>query len=351
VPLPATQPPSETVTYEFDGMPDIGETMEVAPGVFWLRMPLPFALNHINLWLLRDGDGWAIVDCGIARDEVKDAWRTIFAERIGDDPVNKVVVTHFHPDHMGLAGWLCEHFNSDLWATQSEWTFARLARMQQGEDTAAQFRRFYRGAGFAPEMLGDVDQRSFSYAERVLQPPPSFHRLVHGHELEIDGRAWRVMVGTGHSPEHACLYCAELGLLISGDQILPKISPNISIWPQEPDGNPLQLYLESLPQFAELPADTLVLPSHNWPFRGLHGRLDELAHHHDERLEETLAACDAPRTGFDILRHLFRRELDGHQMFFAIGESLAHLHYLVGLGRLRRDRREDGVFEFSRVDG
>ncbi|MCP5365896.1 MAG: MBL fold metallo-hydrolase [Hyphomicrobiales bacterium] len=330
-------------------MPALGETLEVAPGVFWLRMPLPFALDHINLWLLRDGDGWVIVDTGIARDEVKAAWETIFAERLGGDPVTKVIVTHFHPDHMGLAGWLVERFGTALWTTFSEWAFARLARAQQSDDVRDSFLDFYRQAGFDADMLAGVDRRRGHYAARVLAPPAAVNRLVDGHAVEIDGRSWQVMVGTGHSPEHACLYCADLGVLISGDQILPKISPNISLWPQEPLGDPLRLYLESLPRFAGLPADTLVLPSHNWPFRGLHGRLDELAHHHDARLAETLAACDAPRTGVDILRRLFRRQLDDHQLFFAVGESLAHLHFLEGQGKVRRDRRDDGVFVFTRV--
>lgn len=340
---------SEGVDYVFDGQPETGDMREVAPGVHWLRMPLPFKLDHINLWLVEDGDGWTAVDTGIARDEVKEAWEQIFASRLGGRPIKRVIVTHFHPDHMGLAGWLCERFALRLWATMGEWAFGRMLSLDSGALYRQAVYRFYQGAGFDDQLLEMVAGRGNPYAARVSPIPVSYRRLQGGETIDIGGGDWRVIVGTGHSPEHAGLFSEQLGVLISGDQILPRISPNVSVWPQEPEADPLALFLGSLDAFRSLPGETLVLPSHDWPFTGLHGRLDELAHHHDGRLAETLDICAQPRTGSDVLKGLFDRELDQHQVFFAIGESLAHLHYLEGQGRIERRRRDDGVILFSRV--
>ena len=336
------------VDYVFEGEPRAGELREVAPGVHWLRMPLPFKLDHINLWLLEDDDGWTIVDTGIALDDVKEAWERIFATRFDGRPLKRVIVTHFHPDHMGLAGWLTERFGVPLWAPLAEWAFARMLSLDTGPGYAAGLRRFYAAAGFDEDMLAVIDRRGNSYSKRISTVPVALRRIRDSEAFPINGHDWRVIVGTGHAPEHACLFCADLGVLISGDQILPRISPNVSVWPQEPEADPLRLFLDSLTRFQPLPADTLVLPSHDWPFRGLHGRLDELAHHHDQRLEETLEICAEPRTGVEVLRRLFTRELDTHQLFFAAGESLAHLHHLMGQGRMDRTRRDDGVSLFRR---
>ncbi|MBL6958709.1 MAG: MBL fold metallo-hydrolase [Rhodospirillales bacterium] len=334
---------SGDLTFVFEGEPAPGEIREAAPGVFWLRMPLPFKLDHINLWLLEDGDGWTIIDTGINRDEVKAAWEQVFADHFTDRPLKRVIVTHFHPDHIGLAGWLTERFDVELWTSAAEWTFARMLSIDTGEDLMDCFRRFYRLAGFDDDLMALVEKRANPYPTRVSPIPTAFRRISDGDEIDINGRTWRIMVGTGHAPEHCCLYCEDLNVLISGDQILPIITPNISIWPQEPDADPLKLYLGSLPRFKPLPDDVLVLPSHKWPFTGLHGRLDVLAHHHDERLEETFAACAEPLTGVEVLKHLFKRELDDHQVFFAIGESLAHLHYLMGQGRIEKIQGKDST--------
>ncbi len=340
---------AEQIRYVLEGKPEPGETREVAPGVHWLRMPLPFQLDHINLWLLEDGDGWTIVDTGINRDEVKAAWEIIFARHFADRPVNRVIVTHFHPDHVGLAGWLTERFGVELWMPLGEWAFGRMLKLDDGAAGLEDFRRFYRAAGFDDVLLEKVDERKRAYPRRISPIPGAFRRIAEGDVIPIGGRGWRVMVGTGHSPEHGCLYCPEIGVLISGDQVLPRISPNISVWPQEPEANPLRLYLDSLPKFQRLPADTVVLPSHDQPFTGLHPRLEQLAHHHDARLADTAAACARPCTGIDILKHLFKRELDSHQLFFAIGESLAHLHFLMGEGYIGRTRTADGVDLFRQA--
>jgi glyoxylase-like metal-dependent hydrolase (beta-lactamase superfamily II) len=336
--------------YLFEGEPALGETMEVRPGIHWLRMPLPFRLDHINLWLLEGGDGWTIVDTGICRDEVKAAWETLFAGVMGNRPVKRVVVTHFHPDHAGLAGWLTERFDAPLVMPLTEWTFARMLSLDGQDQSQNAFNAFYKRAGFTDEMMQTVSKRVGGYRNIVSPIPTQFERIADGDTIDIGGRKWRMIVGRGHSPEHACLYCDADDVLISGDQVLPKISPNVSVWPQEPEGRPLKLFIDTIDRLRkEVGGDPLVLPSHNWPFQGFHARLDDLDAHHVDRLDETVEALEQGSTGVEVLYRLFRRELDEHQTFFAIGETLAHLHHLLEDGRAVRTRRDDGVDIFTKA--
>ena len=331
-------------------VPDIGATIEVAAGVFWLRMPLPFKLNHINLWLLDDGDGWTVVDTGIARDEVKAAWRTLAETYFSKDkPLKRIIVTHYHPDHVGLAGWMTEEFGVKLWMPLTEWSFARMFALDTGKKQLDDFVAFYLGAGFDDKMTEQVNSRTGRYALIVSTIPSSFICIGEGDEIDIGGRKWRIIIGTGHAPEHACLYCEDEKILISGDQILPRISPNVSVWPHQPTANPLAQFLDSLDKFRPLPEDTLVLPSHDWPFHGLLGRIDDLLKHHEDRLDDAWTACSSSATGVDILKALFNREFDSHQLFFAIGESLAHVHHLEHLGRVIRHTDETGMHYFNQV--
>jgi glyoxylase-like metal-dependent hydrolase (beta-lactamase superfamily II) len=328
--------------------PTPGETVPIAPGVHWLRMRLPFALNHINLWLLEDGPGWTIVDCGYALDETREAWERIFADGLGDRPVRRIIVTHYHPDHIGNAAWLTERWQAPLWTTEKEWLHARMHAQEPGAATEAFRRDFARRAGLDEDASTVFAERQSGYRRGVPSVPPAYHRIGEGSVIEIGGRDWRVIIGEGHAPEHACLYCAEIGVLIAGDQILPRISPNISVQTEEPDGDPLARYLASLKKLrAALPADILVLPSHNLPFYGVHERIDELAGHHAARCDDVIAACARPSSAADLLPVLFRRQLDRHQMGFALGEALAHLHYLHGQGLLTRETGSDGVIRFA----
>jgi glyoxylase-like metal-dependent hydrolase (beta-lactamase superfamily II) len=329
--------------------PRPGETLAIAPGVHWLRMPLPFALDHINLWLLEDGAGWTIVDTGYAMAETKELWERIFAERLGGKPVTRVIVTHYHPDHIGLADWLTQRWQAPLWVTEKEWLSARV--MSRGDEDFAPVRRgFARRAGLddtAAELFGE---RESSYRRGVPSVPASFQRLADGMTVEIGGREWRVIVGEGHAPELACLYCAETGVLIAGDQVLPRISPNISVQAHEPDGDPLARYLASLAKLRDaVPPETLTLPSHNLPFFGLHTRIESLAAHHRARCGEVIGACGIPKTALELVKVLFRRALDRHQMGFALGEALAHLNFLMYEGALDRVRGEDGIDRFIRT--
>ena len=339
--------PGESLSYPHAAPPAPGTTLEAAPGVRWLRMPLPFALDHINLWLLEDAGGWSIVDSGFGRgEETKELWDRVFAATLDGKPVRRVIITHFHPDHIGLAGWLCERFGVELWITQAEWLTGQLVRHGWSGGDIERRVEFYRRNGLAAETCTALRQRGNLYAQNVSPIPVTYRRIMEGEEIAIDGRSWRIIIGQGHAPEHACLYSPELGVLIAGDQILPKITPNVSVLPDQPDGNPLKLFLDSLDRFRPLPEDTLVLPSHGLPFRGLHLRLEQFVEHHDVRLERTAAACAVPRTGAEIIPVLFRRELDLHQISFAIGEALSHLHYLVGLGRLKRESDAQGIYRF-----
>jgi len=334
--------------YVFDGQPEPGQSVQVRPGIFWLRMPLPFKLDHINLWIVDDGDNWTVIDTGFATDLTKQLWHQVLENLPENKPVGRVIVTHFHPDHIGLAGWFEEQFDAGLWMSHGEWAMGRMLSLDHPENLQKPFYSFYKNAGFDDEKLQLLAGRQGRYAKSVTPIPASFTRLIMGETLEIGSRRWKILPGTGHAPEHACLYSADDHIFISGDQVLPRISPNVSVWPQEPDSNPLHLFLESLKSYHHLDSKTLVLPSHDWPFDNLHGRLDDLREHHDDRLTETLAALGEAKTAMQVMDVLFTRKLDDHQLFFAIGETIAHLHYLEKSGKII-SHQQDGVTCFSRL--
>ncbi|EKV29604.1 hypothetical protein C882_0427 [Caenispirillum salinarum AK4] len=347
-----THTPAGPLRFPIAEPPAPGEPLEVAEGVLWLRMPLPFALDHINLWLVEDGDGWTLIDTGIASAETKGLWDAVPAHpALKGKPARRLICTHFHPDHMGLAGWLTEHLNVGLWATQGEWATGMLLSLDTSDALVETHVGFYRRAGFPEDRLALVHKRGNAYAPRVSPLPRAYRRIEDGETISIGGRDWRVIVGRGHAPEHAALYCAEAGLLISGDQILPTISPNVSLWPNEPEANPLDQFLRSLARFADLPPDTLTLPSHGLPFFGVPQRVAALLAHHAERLEAAAEACGdgGGRTAADMVPDLFRRTLDDHQLFFAVGEVLAHLRHLEASGLVTRARREDGADLYRRL--
>jgi glyoxylase-like metal-dependent hydrolase (beta-lactamase superfamily II) len=310
-------------------------------------MPLPFALNHINLWLLDDGAGVTVIDTGLGLPDTRTLWERIFANELGGKPITRVIATHFHPDHFGNTGWLTERWGVELWCTQAEYQAAVLACVARGK--GGTMLEHYRRHGVAGDALDRLRERGNHYPGLVPSIPDAYRCLRNGDHVVIDGRRWEVMVVLGHAPEHAALWCEAMDVLISGDQVLPKITTNVSVWWDRPYDDPLRLYLDSLGRFRPLPANALVLPSHGLPFRGLHGRLDALRAHHDERLAETLNAIAEPRSAADLLPVLFRRQLDAHQMSFAIGEALAHLNHLEAAGSVVRTPGPDGVERFRKA--
>jgi glyoxylase-like metal-dependent hydrolase (beta-lactamase superfamily II) len=342
---PSGDPPrTQALTYPMGPAPLPGEAIEVAPGVHWVRMSLPLALNHINLWALEDGPGWTLVDTGMQTEEIATAWQSVMSGPMGDRPVRRVLCTHMHPDHIGMAGWLTRRFDCQLWISRLEYLTCRTLVADTGREAPADAIRFYRAAGWDGEALERYKTRFGGFGKMVYALPDSYRRIADGDELLIGGRLWRVIVGRGHSPEHACLYCPELRILISGDQVLPKITSNVSVFPTEPDADPLSDWLESLAAIRlRVPDEVLVLPSHNEPFRGLHARIEQLIQGHEQALLRLHEALAERKTAADIFSILFRRTVGGELLTMATGESVAHLNCLIRRGLAVRELDDAGI--------
>ncbi|WP_029528113.1 MBL fold metallo-hydrolase [Polaromonas glacialis] len=328
--------------------PRVGLAREVAPGVLWLRMPLPLALNHINLWAVRDGDGWAAFDSGLQTDETAAAWHTLFGHdgAMENGGLTRLLVTHMHPDHVGMAGWLTRRFDCRLWMTRLEYLTCRVLAADTGREAPRDGINFYRRAGWDDKKLENYRARFGSFGKFVHTLPDSYRRLHDGELLKIGDHEWQVIVGNGHSPEHACFYSAALKLLISGDQVLPRISSNVSVFPTEPDADPMSDWLASLDKLRrEVPDDVLVLPSHNEPFHGLHARLDYLARSQHQALDRLCLALAEPRRAVDVFGELFSQPIgsEPNLLSMATGESVAHLNYLLHRNKVAKDVDADGV--------
>jgi glyoxylase-like metal-dependent hydrolase (beta-lactamase superfamily II) len=359
-----------------DALPDAGHLLDVAPGVKWIRMGLPFALNHINLWLLRDEldgvQGWTVVDCCIDKPESRAQWQQIFDTQLQGLPILRVICTHMHPDHIGLAHWICALWKVRLWISATDYSAARNASSNATNFGGQACADFYASHGLTdPDSVAKIKARTGYYSGLVPTVPDSYRRIMDGDVIPIGSRDWRCISGYGHAPEHIALYlaptaptepapregAADLGaarrsvpILISGDMVLPRISTNVSVFDLEPEGDPLRLFLHSIDKYLALPADTLVLPSHGKPFIGMHQRIAQLHSHHAARLAEVMHACSQqPTSGADIVPIMFKRELDLHQMTFAMGEAVAHLHLLWFEGKLSRVLDKSGVYRFARA--
>jgi glyoxylase-like metal-dependent hydrolase (beta-lactamase superfamily II) len=330
-----------SLEYPWPDTPQPGTTLDVAPGVRWLSMPLPFQLNHINLWMLDE----MIVDTGIGNSETRALWEQILEK---GKTVRRVILTHYHPDHAGNAAWLCKRFGAELWTTQGEYLTAHAVRSASAGYTAEAVLEVFRKNGLDAERLARMATGRNRYAELVPEFPLSYHRIIEGDRIRIGGRDWRGFIGHGHAPEHLSLFSKELNTVIAGDMLLSTISTNVSVWSIDPEGDPLRLFLESLARYRELPEDVLVLPSHGKPFRGAHLRVEQLEKHHEARLAELQDALKTgPKSAADLLGVLFRRPLDAHQTFFAMGEAIAHLHYLYYAGKARRAVGKDGIMRYE----
>lgn len=358
--------PTNGLTYPHDKHPAHGTTVEVAEGVFWLTMPMGGSLTHINLYLLEDDDGWFVVDTGLATTDTRDLWHEIFETSLRGKPVKGVICTHMHPDHIGQAGMITDHFRVPLYMTRSEYYQARTMfsgfssyganwlsqefYQRQGMDTSHMERAGREWRRRSPGMAARFKKQAESSEADHAAFPVGFRRLQEGDVLTIGGHDWLVMVGAGHSPEHACLFCKSLRVLISGDQILPVITSNVSVHPTEPEANPLKIWMESHDRFLDLPENTFVLPAHNLPFYGVRERLRALINHHEDRMLAIEEHCTTPHTAKALLPVLFKRELDARQMMMALGEAIAHCHLLLHRNRIERNLDDDGVYRYLSID-
>ncbi|HXB18774.1 MAG TPA: MBL fold metallo-hydrolase [Steroidobacteraceae bacterium] len=339
------------LSYPFEATPQPGEAHEVAAGLRWLRMRLPMpALNHINVWALEDGPGWTLVDTGMDTPATAADWQSALPGALGARPVVRVICTHMHPDHIGMAGWLTRQHDCRLWTTRLEYVTCRMLVADTGREAPADGVRFYRAAGWDDAALEHYRARFGGFGKAVYALPDSYRRVVDGEELAIGGRTWRAVIGRGHSPEHLCLHCPELRVLISGDQVLPRITSNVSVFPTEPDADPLSEWLASLASIKQrVSDDVLVLPSHNEPFRGLHARLDALIAGHEDRLARLATELATPKRAVDVFGLLFRRHVALDMLSMATGESLAHLNCLMARGLATRELDSGGVAWYRRA--
>ncbi|MBU3725030.1 MAG: MBL fold metallo-hydrolase [Burkholderiaceae bacterium] len=365
--------PEQAIRYADLPIPEIGQITPIAKGVYWVRMPLPFALDHINLWMLEDSlegvKGWTVIDAGVGTEATRAAWRQVIQNHFQGLPIVRVLCTHYHPDHIGLAAWLGNgadtgRWTAPLWINYAEYQTARVflgagasIKLDEGAGAVNMASHFHRHGINDPDTIEKLRARSGHFPSLVPEVPDSFVRIFPNQSIRIGEHHWHVIAGYGHSPEHCALYCEDLNLLISGDMVLPKISTNMSVWPQEPDADPLKLYLDSLHAFELLPDDVLVLPSHGKPFGadpgsragGIKERITQLREHHRDRLDETREACREAKHACEVMPVLFKRQLDLHQLTFAMGETIAHLNHLWHAGVLKRVTQPDGSLKFLTV--
>jgi glyoxylase-like metal-dependent hydrolase (beta-lactamase superfamily II) len=340
-----TQTSSAGLTYPWGtSAPGTGDTIRIADGISWARIPMPGSLGHINTWLLDDGDGVVPVDTGMKLSLCSDAWKALFEGALKDRPITQIVCTHLHPDHIGLAGWLCKKFGVSLRMTRAEWLTARMLTTDASDIAPPEAAIMHRAAGWSDDQITAEQAKGWGRFAKVIFPlPPSYLRMMDGDILNFGGHEWRVVVGSGHSPEHACLWNEAAGVLVSGDQVLPRISSNVSVNLSEPEANPLKDWLDSIDMLLEkLPDDLIVCPAHGEPFRGLHTRLRALRDEHHMRLDRLAEALAKPLRAVDSFALMFNRVIGDEHRGLATGEAVAHLHYLEQTGRARRST-EDGV--------
>lgn len=340
---------AEALRYPWETPPAPGEVIELAPDLLWVRLKLPFQLNHVNIYLLADGDGWTMIDSGFGNEETIAAWTKLFEGPLAHVRITRLIVTHSHPDHVGLAGWVVERFGCPLYMSQVEYLQSVYHQNRGTEERKMAQRLFFRRHGMDEALTEQLLGRGQDYLKRVSVLPASYRRISHGDEIAIGNRRFKVLTGGGHALDQVMLYCATDKLFFSADQVLSKISPNISVWAVEPDQNSLGEYLASLASLTTtLPYDLLVLPGHGVPFYGLKTRIKQLADHHEERCGLIATAChEQPKTSAELVPVVFnKRPLDPHQMGFAAGELIAHVNYMLVEGRLTVEPATDGILRF-----
>lgn len=313
--------------------PQSAQLIEVVSGIYWLRMPLPMALNHINLYLIDEGDAWTLLDTGMKTEETQAIWHQLFAQFFNDKPLKQVVVTHMHPDHVGLAGWLCEYWRCPMYMTQIDYFAVRA--YTANNIVTWQSEAFYRCCGLGDDYIEFMHKRS-SFSQIVSPMPGAFKQLKDNQLIMLGKRQWRIIVGGGHSFAHASFYNEEEGLLLAGDQIIARISSNVGVTATEPDASPLHDWYQSLERLKTLSPNTLVMPAHNKPFYGMHERADEIMQHHEHQLNVVLHECQTPKRVVDLLKPMFGRDIGFYEMSLAIGEAKAHLHMLLDRNSMQK---------------
>jgi len=338
------------IRYPWPAPPPEGEATEVAPGVLWMRLPLPMALDHVNIYALEDAGGWTVVDTGIHSRRSTAIWEVLLAGPLAGKPVRRVIVTHHHPDHVGMAGWLMARFDADLWTTRTAWLMARMLILDTEERPTPQALEFWRSAGMEAEIYdARKDSRPFNFSDSCAPLPVGYTRLQEGGTIDAAGRTWDVRIGNGHAPEHLTLWSRDCNLVIAGDQILPSISPNLGVYPTEPEADPVADWLEACGRLAaHARADHLVLGGHKLPFTGLPLRMRQLIQNHHGALSRLEAHLEAPRTAVECFAPLFKRRIDAGTYGLALVEAVAHLNHLHKLGRITRRRRADGAWLWQR---
>ncbi|MDX2425781.1 MAG: MBL fold metallo-hydrolase [Cycloclasticus sp.] len=331
--------------YPISSKPEFGVPLEVSEGIFLLKMPIPYALDHINLWLLRDNSGWTIVDSGYYSEEAAALWDKVLTGFCDNQPIQKIVITHFHPDHVGMAQWLANKTMAPIHMSQIEYLTAHMACQTHSEPQKASRQQYFKRFGLTQEQLEGLQGRIGGYVNGVPEAPIAYHRMVDTESLSINNETWSLLQFSGHSPGHICLFNAERKILISGDQILPSISPNISVNFNETEADPLADYLSSLTKLATLDKDTLVLPAHGRTFIGVQERSNTLTQGHLDSLEQLRAFCQTPRTGLEVIEEMFGNRLSIFNLSLATGEAMAHLNYLIGTAEISRS--DETVYHYK----
>ncbi|HET9067072.1 MAG TPA: MBL fold metallo-hydrolase [Amaricoccus sp.] len=339
---------AEGVSYPWAEPPAPGRTIEIAEGVLWARLPLPFRPDHLNAYVLDDGDGWTLVDSGLDTEAVRAAWVALLAGPLAGRPVRRVILTHHHPDHVGLAGWF-QAGGAELWATRTAWLMARMLTLDVQPRPTAETLAFWRGAGMDPAPLAErAEARPFNFADVVAPLPLGFRRMVGGEEIVAGGRRWRVEIGHGHAPEQATLWGVGHDLVLAGDQILPVITPNLGVHATEPGADPVGEWIASSTRLLGLARpEHLALPGHRLPFRGLPARLAELVRHAEEGLARLEAHLATPRRASECFATLYGRRIGAAEYGLALAEAVGHLNHLTRAGRAVRRVDADGAWTWE----
>lgn len=337
---------SAPIAFPWEDAPGEGEATEVGEGALWMRIPLPMALDHVNVYAFRDEDGWTLVDTGFDTKRTRALWERLIAGPLGGGPIARIIVTHHHPDHVGLAGWFQKEYGAELIATRTSWLYARMLVLDEQMVPEDETLAYWRAAGMDAEIYEKRRrERPFNYADIVADMPLGFRRVQEGDTIRFGGRSWDVHIGHGHAPEHATFWSRDCDLVLGGDQLLATISPNLGVYATEPDADPVGDWLESCERLSAYGHDShLVLPGHKLPYRGLPTRMRQLIENHNSALDRLLAGLETPRTAAECFPLLYKRKIGEGDYGLALVEAVGHLNHLYQTGKVSRSRRDDGAW-------